>query len=375
MTSDDAVKYCKGFATPETRWSRFGSYYAMFPVDFAFDVVSEYSKPGDKVLDPFCGRGTSLFAASALGRMAHGIDINPLGYLYSSVKLAPADKDDVLARLEEIYDLRHSYTDEAAQYDEYFKMCYCHEVLYFLLAARDNLKWKEDEVDRTLAAFVALHLHDKIGAGLSNQMRMTKSLSKQYSINWWKAHNLSTPPEINPYKMLADKIERRYAKGKPRCRSGEVSLGDSCSLTQKMIEQSDNGYALLFTSPPYCGITDYFLDQWLRLWLLGGSPCPSTSKDTHKARFVNKDEYALLLDTVFDNCAALMRKDCKVYVRTDSREFTLEATLDALRKSFPYHHIEVKEKPVADNVKTQTQVCGNRSNKRGEVDIVLTNMA
>lgn len=304
MTQDDAFKYCKGFSTAQARWSRFGSYYAMFPADFTFDVVSEYSKLGDKVLDPFCGRGTSLFAASVLGRTAYGIDINPLGYIYSSVKLNLADKSSVLARLKAIYDLRHSYTDEALHYDEYFKMCYCPDVLSFLLAARDNLKWKDNEVDRTLMAFIALHLHDKIGAGLSNQMRMTKSLSKQYSIRWWKEHGFVTPPEINPLLMLSDKIERRYAMGSVHCAYSKADLGDSIAITQKMIDAGDGGYSLLFTSPPYCGVTDYFLDQWLRLWLLGGSPNPASSKDAHKSRFVNKDEYTALLDSVFGNCAA-----------------------------------------------------------------------
>lgn len=118
------------------------------------------------------------------------------------------------------------------------------------------------------------------------------------------------------------------------------------------------------------GVMNYFLEQWLLLRLLGGSPCPTASKDTHKAWFVNKCEYVLLLDTVFGNCTTLMCENSYVYVRIDSREFTLRTTLDALRKSFPYHHIAIKEKLVADNVKTQTQVCINKSNRRGEADIV-----
>ena len=43
----------KGFKTPESRWARFGPYYAMFPVDFAFEVVEKYSKTGDYIIDPF----------------------------------------------------------------------------------------------------------------------------------------------------------------------------------------------------------------------------------------------------------------------------------------------------------------------------------
>lgn len=371
MTEENAKKYCKGFSTPEACWSRFGSYYAMFPVDFAFDVVSEYSKPGDKILDPFCGRGTSVYAASVLGRSATGIDINPLAYIFSSVKLKPAPKEEVLRRLKEIYDSSFAFAEMANDYDEFFKMCYCEEVLKFLLCARESLKWEKDFIDRTLIAFIALHLHDKIGAGLSNQMRMTKSLSKHYSIQWWKNRGLENPPEINPYKMLCDKIERRYSKGIPNCLSSEILFGDSCTITQKIAERNKGRYSLLFTSPPYCGITDYFMDQWLRLWLLGGSPNPTPSKDNHKSRFVDKGDYTKMLDDIFHNCAMLMSEDSCVYVRTDSREFTKQTTLDILKRKFPNHNIEIKEKPITGEIRTQTDICGNRSSKKGEVDIIL----
>lgn len=50
---DDLLKYYKGHSSAAARWARFGPYYAMFPIDFAFNVVNKYSKPGDKILDPF----------------------------------------------------------------------------------------------------------------------------------------------------------------------------------------------------------------------------------------------------------------------------------------------------------------------------------
>ena len=45
----------KGFKTAESRWARFGPYYAMFPLDFAFEVVERYSQKGDFIIDPFAG--------------------------------------------------------------------------------------------------------------------------------------------------------------------------------------------------------------------------------------------------------------------------------------------------------------------------------
>ncbi len=368
---DELLKYYKGHSSPEARWSRFGPYYAMFPIEFAFDVVNKYSKKGDKIIDPFCGRGSSIYAGSVLGRESTGIDINPLGWLYSNVKIHPARKNNVLERLQNIYDLRDNYTAEILTYNEFFRMCYCDEVLKFLLSARDNLDWKHNNADRTLMAFIAIYLHANIGEGLSNQMRLTKSLGMQYSINWWRKNNLSTPPEVNPYELIKEKIEWRYKYGLPQRCNSSIKLGDSCNVTKKMIQKEESQYSLLFTSPPYCGITDYFMDQWLRLWLLGGPSEPEYLKDSHKGRFVNKEKYTELLDTVFGNCAQLLKKDATIYVRTDSRDFTLNTTIDVLKKKFPKHHMEVFNKPIKDDVKTQTVLCGNTSRKPGETDILL----
>ena len=52
-----------GHATATSRWSRFGPYYAMFPIDFTFGVIDTYSEPGDSIIDPFrkCFRKKKLW--------------------------------------------------------------------------------------------------------------------------------------------------------------------------------------------------------------------------------------------------------------------------------------------------------------------------
>ena len=39
--------------------------------------VAEYTQPGDTVFDPFCGFGTTLFVAEAMGRVGCGIELLP----------------------------------------------------------------------------------------------------------------------------------------------------------------------------------------------------------------------------------------------------------------------------------------------------------
>jgi site-specific DNA-methyltransferase (adenine-specific) len=61
------------------RWMHDGdsfSHPAPFPIALAKDHVASWSNPGDVVLDPFAGSGTTLKAAKELGRRFVGIEIN-----------------------------------------------------------------------------------------------------------------------------------------------------------------------------------------------------------------------------------------------------------------------------------------------------------
>lgn len=362
----------KGYATPEARWARFGPYYAMFPVDFAFQVIQRYSKRGNFIIDPFAGRCSSIYAGGILGRHSLGIEINPVGWLYGAVKLQPAEKNEVIDRLLEIYGRRNYYSRAAKRLPVFYRMCYCPEVLKFLLSARRNLDWRNNGVDATLMAIILVYLHGKLGEGLSNQMKKSKSMGIKFSIDWWRKHKLTRPPQINPAEFLHKKIEWRYGKGKPKVFDSNVIFGDSTLELDKIVsraEKNDIKFSLLFTSPPYCTITDYHADQWLRLWMLGGNEIPTLNKDKHKGRFNSKEDYYALLDSVFGTCAGLMTKKSTIYVRTDRRKFTLNATKEILKKHFPDHRMRVVDKPFKK--RTQTEIHGNTATESGEVDLIL----
>jgi len=48
------------------------------PIGLLERIINASSKPGDVVLDPFCGSGTTLIASMQLGRSSIGIDVSPL---------------------------------------------------------------------------------------------------------------------------------------------------------------------------------------------------------------------------------------------------------------------------------------------------------
>lgn len=89
-----SYSYCAG------RTHAFYHYPARFSPQIATAIVQAFSKPGDLVLDPFMGGGTTVIEALALGRLVLGVDINALAHFVTEVRttpLSPADEEAVQA--------------------------------------------------------------------------------------------------------------------------------------------------------------------------------------------------------------------------------------------------------------------------------------
>lgn len=357
------------FQTAVDRWASVGPYYAMFPVDFALNVIEQYTQPDDRVLDPFVGRGSSIYAAAVKGRTGCGMEINPVGWIYSTVKLRPTTQGRVLNRLRDIEREAAGINIEQARLPTFFGWAYAPRVLRFLLAARENLRWLESKIDRTLMALILVYLHGKRSSSLSNQMRDSKAMAPDYSVAWWTEREMR-PPDIDPIAFMDQRITWRYKKGKPDL-VGDVLLGNSIDLlTSNRWQALDEPFDLLFTSPPYRGVTNYHYDQWLRLWMLGQPPSPKRRGGRWQRKFESQSDYRELLVRVFQGAARRMRDDAIVFVRTDARSYTLSTTIEALYEAFPNKEFAEKRRPMLRH--TQTALYGDYSKKPGEVDIVLT---
>ena len=64
---------------------------AKFPPQLPALFIENMTAPGDTVLDPMAGSGTTLVEAARLGRCAVGCDIDPLALMVAGAKLSPAD--------------------------------------------------------------------------------------------------------------------------------------------------------------------------------------------------------------------------------------------------------------------------------------------
>lgn len=75
----------------------FYRYPARFSPLFARKAIEVFTKPGDMVLDPFMGGGTTLVEARVSGRIALGLDINELAVFVARIKTSVLSHADVVA--------------------------------------------------------------------------------------------------------------------------------------------------------------------------------------------------------------------------------------------------------------------------------------
>ena len=316
--------------TAPGRWYGFGRYYAMFPPSFAYDAIQGLTDTGEWVLDPFCGRGNAPFTATVLGRPSVGIDINPVAWIFAEAKLRPEpDPNQLLKRLSEIARARKDRDRRSRS--QFETMAWAPDVRAFLRAARRELDWKGKDslTDRTLMAFIVLHMQDKNGAGLSNALWPTIACSPSYAVKWWTKNGFHRPPEVEPVALLTDKISRRYRYGIPEHAGGWAVLSDARDTLRK---EPEIKAGLLITSPPYNGVTDYWNDHWIRLWALGYR----MGKDWKRsAKYKDQKTYRSLIHTVFREARRHLTNDASILVRSDGRRKTAEICVEALQRNWP----------------------------------------
>lgn len=351
-----------GRNTAEYRWYGFGRYYAMFPANFAHEVVKGVTRAGELVLDPFCGRGNGPYTATVLGRRSVGIDVNPVAWVFTQAKLKPARAlDHVLVRLAEI---GHACRPaDRKGHSRFERMAWSPGVRAFLRAARRELDWRARDVDRTLMGFVTLHMQDERGSGLSNHLWPTIACSPTYAVKWWASRGLATPPDVDPVAVLDSKIRRRYEYGTPEQANGRAVLGDAREVLRN---EDDLEVGLLLTSPPYIGVTDYWNDHWIRLWMLGH---PLRKNWKNAAKFGNRASYEGLLRDVFVAARRHVKESAPILVRSDQRRLTAEICQSVLRRVWPSRDFLVRSSAAPSEGVSRHHGRGGRRAK--ELDILL----
>ena len=248
-------------------------YFTMFPLEYPLRVLKGHRKDRPIVMDPFCGRGTTLFAARQLGLEARGIDSSPVAVAIARAKLCRVDTDAALVLAQSYIDAHHM---EEVPTSEFFRHAFATSVLRQVCAIRAGLLRTKRDTDATVllraAMLGCLHgptsKHLETQSYFSNQMPRTFATKPHYSIRYWKNKGF-TPPETNVMAVLRRKLSRLKGSEPPKGVSlADAHLGDSRFASSLPAAKRD--FSVVVTSPPYYGMRTYVEDQWLRNWFLGG---------------------------------------------------------------------------------------------------------
>ena len=170
------------------------TYLGSLPAALAHDLIARWSRPGDVVLDPFCGRGTVPLQAGLERRIGVGIDRNPLAHLLTAAALDPPTRRDVRSRLE-VLRIRWTETrDEwravarAMTADGGAATFFHPETLAQLLLARSELD-RAQRIDGFLLAAIAGILHGRRASTLTDAMPNMFSMAPGYAARWLSARD------------------------------------------------------------------------------------------------------------------------------------------------------------------------------------------
>jgi len=245
------------------------SYMAMFPPQLPHYFISRFTEPGDIVLDPFSGRGTTPVQAMSQSRFGIGNDLNDLAYVLTRGKIANPSLKKVLKRLDE---LERGFAREdwlrVKEIPLKIRMIFHPETQRHLMYLRGELKWKEDDVDAFLTMVLMGAMHGASPGFLSIPMPNTFSMGWGYVKKYIKKHNLKRPNR-NAFEILRGRCER-FLKLGPLPGEGLAIQGDVRNLDISG-EIEPGSVKMIFSSPPYLKVIKYGLYNWIRLWWLLGN--------------------------------------------------------------------------------------------------------
>lgn len=243
----------------------FHSYAGRMHPSIARGAIEAWSRPGELVVDPFCGSGTVLVEAMGAGRAAVGVDASPLGIAIAQTRITLLDEASRATLVQEAKRIAEESGENArrrrrpeipAWGDREFERFFPH-VAFELFGLRA----------------LVMETSPKTPVGHALRMCFSSNLVKLMKAGP-EAPRDGADKRIGrgvPSRLLADRaaelasslavLARRVPPGTPPPR---VHLGDARDLNQIAAGAAQ----LIVSSPPYAGTYDYAAQHDVRFaWM------------------------------------------------------------------------------------------------------------
>ena len=260
---------------PVYRWYKFKEAFSASLVEYLFQ---KYKVSKGRILDPFAGSGTTLFAVSAMGMDADGIELLPIGQqiivarqiidseltsedferLQEWSALRIWEQSDTRVCLPELRITRGAYPERTKNaIEKYSGACQ-----------------QENRRVQTVLRFALLCVLESI----SFTRKDGQYLRWDYRSGRRQGKKIFDKGELISFEQaICDKINEILCDALPACQAnlfpperyqGKIRLHDASCL-KVLPALSDNSYDAIMTSPPYCNRYDYTRTYALELALLG----------------------------------------------------------------------------------------------------------
>ena len=245
--------------------SRTGS----FPLSLAIELLVGRLNRDTLVLDPFCGKGTTLLAGRLLGSQVAGLDIAPEAFVCSIAK----QQDVTLADIADyISSLRLTHVNQ--EIPAAVRVFFAEPTLQDLLAIRRQVLRQAKSSDSrtrsaaqfTLGTLLGI-LHGHASYSLSIRSAHAYSMAPAYVTRYAREHGL-TPPVRDVKECLLLKARRLLSIPLPPTVPWSIKNGSALKLS-RVFRDLRGRVDVILTSPPYLRTQTYAKDNWLRLWFLG----------------------------------------------------------------------------------------------------------
>ncbi len=280
------------------------SYRACFKPQLPAFFIDKLTRPGQRVYDPFAGRGTTLVESALRGRVPLGCDVNPLSRAFVWPRLNPPSAHDVGRRLESL-DL-----SSPTRPPEELLVFYHAETLREICALREYLLDRQasghtDSVDEwmQMVALNRLTGHSK-GFFSVYTLPPNQALSpeSQRKINEERSQ---VPPRRDVRDLIVRKTRSLLADLDQDARSRltasfGMALWNTGSASEAFWESES--VDLVVTSPPFLDVVDYAGDNWLRCWFCGIEP-----GTVDIARHKRLADWQVFIGLVFQQLSRLLR--------------------------------------------------------------------
>lgn len=288
-------------------------YFTMFPLDFPLRILSRRANVGDTVLDPFCGRGTTNFAARLAGLSSLGVDSSPVAAAITASKLVAATVEDIVAEAAHLLGRRPA---QDIPQGEFWDWAFHSEVLNALCKFREAFLEDCDTPARIALRGIllgALHgpRQKTFASYLSNQSPRTYAPKPAYATKYWRERDL-VPEQVDVLAVVSRRAHRYYEGALEA--GGSVRLADSRTAGALQPDEHEHRFNWVITSPPYYGMRTYIPDQWLRNWFVGGTHTVDYGTEGQVAHS-NPESFISDLHQVWCNAATVTAEDARMVIR------------------------------------------------------------